>query len=430
MTYEQEQRAATSAWRWGNIGKAALAGASVAVLVACGGGGDTDLADPARELPLALTKTASTPTSTGGVVPNIVDPAGPGGNVECSALGYTYSSARSNYGSGGFDAAFPTGISVTVTSGTYVAWTSTFDIGAVIVKGGPAANVYEYSPPATSDSGLASPPNASGGFAGLSNLTFCWNGPIPGGDGELKVKKFYDANTNGVKDVGEVLINGWEVKIGNSYYYTTVMLSVPPGSYTVMESLPVEPNWYPTTPTSLTKEVDANSTTYFKFGNVCTGAGGGKTLGFWSNKNGQALVGADDLAALVALNLVDASGSAFNPTSYAAFRTWLLNASATNMAYMLSAQLAAMKLNVFNGLVSGTALIYAPGTGVANAAGFATVNAVIGAADAALGSDGYTPSGDANRTLQEALKNALDNANNNYSFVQSSPCAFSFPTRP
>jgi hypothetical protein len=100
------------------------------------------------------------------------------------------------------------------------------------------------------------------------------------------------------------------------------------------------------------------------------------------------------------------------------------------MAYMLSAQLAAMKLNVYNGLVSGPALIYAPGTGVANAAGFATVNAVIGAANTALGNDGYTPSGDTNRPLQEALKNALDNANNNYSFVQPSPCAFSFPTRP
>ena len=36
------------------------------------------------------------------------------------------------------------------------------------------------------------------------------------------------------------------------------------------------------------------------------------------------------------------------------------------MAYMLSVQLAAMELNVFNGNVSGSALISAPGTASAN----------------------------------------------------------------
>ena len=45
------------------------------------------------------------------------------------------------------------------------------------------------------------------------------------------------------------------------------------------------------------------------------------------------------------------------------------------MAYMLSAQLAAMRLNVLNGLVNASALIYAPGTNSANpATGFATVD--------------------------------------------------------
>ena len=96
------------------------------------------------------------------------------------------------------------------------------------------------------------------------------------------------------------------------------------------------------------------------------------------------------------------------------------------MAYMLSAQLAAMELNVFNGKVDGNALIYAPGTTSANALGFATVNAIMDEANAALLADGYTLAGDPNRTVQGALKNALDNANNNKNFVQTTPCAFSF----
>ena len=53
-------------------------------------------------------------------------------------------------------------IDVTVTAGTYVAWTSTNGVGAVIVKGSNDANVYVYNPQQTSDSGLASPINSSG----------------------------------------------------------------------------------------------------------------------------------------------------------------------------------------------------------------------------------------------------------------------------
>jgi hypothetical protein len=47
---------------------------------------------------------------------------------------------------------------------------------------------------------------------------------------------------------------------------------------------------------------------------------------------------------------------------------------------------------------------------------------LIAAADAALAADGLTLSGDPNREEQECLKDALDNANNNESFVQAEPC--------
>ena len=122
----------------------------------------------------AFANTPSAPTSANGVTPYIVETPGPGGNVTCEQLGYELSSARVNYEDGTFDTDFPAGISVT-TDGRYVAWSSTFGIGAVIVKGSNAANIYEYAPQAYGDSGLASPINASGNPAGLSNLTFCWN---------------------------------------------------------------------------------------------------------------------------------------------------------------------------------------------------------------------------------------------------------------
>jgi hypothetical protein len=41
--------------------------------------------------------------------------------------------------------------------------------------------------------------------------------------------------------------------------------------------------------------------------------------------------------------------------SYSLFRTWLLGANGTNMAYMLSAQLVALKLDVNFGFVDGNA---------------------------------------------------------------------------
>ena len=78
-------------------------------------------------------------------------------------------------------------------------------------------------------------------------------------------------------------------------------------------------------------------------------------------------------------NLFTISTSASFDTAVSSFDSWLAGASGTNMSYMLSAQLAGMKLNVsmamwnsFGG-VNPNSLIYAPGTNSANANGFATV---------------------------------------------------------
>ncbi|MBA2662766.1 MAG: hypothetical protein H0U74_10755 [Bradymonadaceae bacterium] len=58
----------------------------------------------------------------------------------------------------------------------YFDWKSSIDIEAVIVKGGPTANVYEYDPERTYDKGLHSPINPNNGKPyGLSHITFCYN---------------------------------------------------------------------------------------------------------------------------------------------------------------------------------------------------------------------------------------------------------------
>jgi hypothetical protein len=252
--------------------------------------------------------------------------------------------------------------------------------------------------------------------------------------GTLVVQKYYDANANGIQDGTEPLLIDWKVAISgciNQDVFTTYSAGVDPGVCVAQEYMPTQTNWIRTTPAgtdTISVTVPDGGTGTALFGNVCVGAGGGLTLGYWSNKNGQARITGqlDSLAALTTLNLVNADGTAFNPATYAQFRTWILNATATNMAYMLSAQLAAMRLNVYFGLVSSSALIYAPGTNSANALGFATVGAVMAEANTELGLHPTALSGDTYRSYQEALKNALDKANNNLNFVQGSACPFSF----
>ncbi len=123
--------------------------------------------------------------SSTGVAPELVVGANNGGNVTCdeAALtaglsGYAYSTGKQDYPFN--STSFGNGVSVS-TDGTYVSWSITPPAGycvanvAVIVKGGPNANVYYYNNGQSSDSGLASPVNASGNPAGLSNLTICYN---------------------------------------------------------------------------------------------------------------------------------------------------------------------------------------------------------------------------------------------------------------
>jgi 6-phosphogluconolactonase (cycloisomerase 2 family) len=241
----------------------------------------------------------------------------------------------------------------------------------------------------------------------------------------LDVVAFYDRNTNGQLDPGENMLPGWRVQFGSTSYSTPKSLKVNPGVYTVSQASPTQSNWLRTNGPSLQVAAAAGERTTARFGDVCIGGGGAEGTGFWTNKNGEALVGADDLAALVNLNLRKADGTNFDPTTYKALSDWL-KATSTNMATDLSAQLAVVKLNVLNGKVNGSALISAPGASSANAAGFASVDAVMNEANAELGLHGLTPAGSPFRAYQTVLRDILTKAGTNKTFVQSAPCAFSF----
>lgn len=280
--------------------------------------------------------------------------------------------------------------------------------------------------------------------------------PGPGGEGDtgnLQVFKYFDANANGVFDGTDSPLEGWlmlldpdpsggqdnpaATNVAGVVLWTDLEL----GDYIVTEGVPEQDNWFNSEPgpnptalrdefgdpvlvTQMASIVDAGDFPELSFGNYCLVPSGGHTLGFWSNRNGKATLEdggtlAPELALLSGFNLRNADGSDFDPASYASFRSWLLNATATNMAYMLSAQLAAMVLNLEAGFVDGGAF-YVPFGG--------TIDELVADADAALGADGLTLAGDPTRADQEELKDFLDELNNGAGVIPSDPaaCPFTF----
>jgi hypothetical protein len=309
--------------------------------------------------------------------------------------------------------------------------------------------------------------------ASADDLNF---GNIP--QGSVTGAKYYDANTNGVLGLSgigpytalEALLSNWRITqtvgqttstftTGSSTtdangYPANFSRTLDPGTYTFTE-VQATNSWIQTGNTASQTAVTGGATaslsnkTYtvlipndqpssvsgIYFGNVCLAGGGGLTMGFWSNNNGQAIMKANDnyasvLAFLDGLYLRNGTGANFDPTTYTQYRTWLLGASATNMAYMLAAQLSAMELNVRYGKVNGGSLVYAPGAQGADANGFVTINNLMWDANTELGLHGLSVASGPTRTYQEALKTALDKANNNLNFVQSGSSTCPTPAFP
>jgi len=289
---------------------------------------------------------------------------------------------------------------------------------------------------------------------------------VPPPTGDLEAFKYYDANVNGAYDPGiDTPLGNWPMTLDHANGPSdqsqltggsglAVWVELDPGVFTVTEGEPTQAGWFNsqpgiagnlaldgdsiTTPITQTTTVYANQTSRVDFGNFCVAGSGGLTLGFWSNKNGQVAINdpsspggpltmAPELSLLTSLNLRNASGGNADFTTYPPFKNWLLAANATNMAYMLSAQLAAMELNVEAGYVDGNALYLGYGSGI-------TINALMAAANTSLlpngVNGGYTVASGPVRTYQEGLKTALDRLNNGASVVPTSPCSYSFLTPP
>jgi hypothetical protein len=175
------------------------------------------------------------------------------------------------------------------------------------------------------------------------------------------------------------------------------------------------------------------------FGNACLGGNcAAKTLGWWKN-NGNSSITGSDLCALTALNLRDGKGNSFDPIPAAdcptptgaqvtagrkALATWLGNATATNMAFMLSAQLATMKLNTLHpnatcslagvSIYVGTPPTTVPAclSGLVTPKGFIALSALMSDANTELGLYPVTTSGKTDQVCQGFKETALDKANN------------------
>lgn len=230
---------------------------------------------------------------------------------------------------------------------------------------------------------------------------------------------FEDLDQNGARDLGEPGLAGLTVCLSWLDQLVCVQTG-PDGSYSfpglpagqfqiTLEGLPGA-SWVATTP--LGYAVDAcgcEPVAGYDFGaflesRVCQG----HTRGFWSNPNGKTLILQHGLLTrLGALSVRAANGSLFTTTNYNTYRSWLQGANATNMAYMLSAQVVAMDFNRAVGFVDGDCTIQHPQLGVL------TIDQLLSLAVSSLSAHGSTPPGHPQRAYQERLKNALDAANNN-----------------
>ena len=271
----------------------------------------------------------------------------------------------------------------------------------------------------------------------------------------IQVTKFYDFNGNGTKDSGENGLANWPfcltsltdpdfapISHTTGINGTTTFSNLGPGTYVITEGT-ADGTWTGTTNTSTITIDHCGQQGTAVFGNYCTVPSGGLTLGFWSNKNGNKIITSDGtttgtgknlLQGVVTLldscHLVNANGGmhTFSTTNgYADFRTWLLGATATNMAYMLSAQLAAMELNVNYGVapnkVDGNAF---------DLCSHGTINALMLDAISLLSTTtpngAYTIAGNPLRGAEQVDKDCIDALNNNGPVIPVTPCSETFST--
>ncbi len=293
----------------------------------------------------------------------------------------------------------------------------------------------------------------------------CWTGTVPPTDVEnlnfgnnirVSGKKFFDENTNGEND-SEPGIEGFRIQISwcqeatcttpapvlAATVYTDTngdwhaVLPPPPAVPTqsewwihVCEVLPPGYPWTQTAPSTQCYIVkvggagDPGPITRLDFGNYCR-VDFGKTLGFWSNRNGEkvmtGMVMAAVLGELSALNLRNADGSHFDPTKYSDFRSWILSATATNMANMLSAQMAATYLSAKAANALGV-MVWFNGDWVEVGTAIDDANDLL--SDVTCGTTCVVGSDSSLRAEMAAYKDLFDAINNNRAAMQGCPVVY------
>jgi hypothetical protein len=253
----------------------------------------------------------------------------------------------------------------------------------------------------------------------------------------LSYVTFYDANTNGVADRGELLIEGWLVTVTNETdgftdeAFSPWSATVTPGNYSVMELNPDQFNWRATTPSPVGIALAADQNATISIGHVCLGPGGGETTAYWTARAGAAAITPVQLQAVSERNLVNGDGSAFDPSTYQDLRTWMQRPSIDNIANLLSISLATMTLNVSTSKMDQFARVHAPSVATANPAGFITIADLMVAADTALADAelANAPVDDYRRGYLEAIHSPIERANNNLDVVQPTLCPLSFDER-
>lgn len=201
----------------------------------------------------------------------------------------------------------------------------------------------------------------------------------------ITVHKFVDINGDGIENGGDDGVAGIQITVSGAATASGVtdangnmtIANVGPGEVHISENLSQSAFTWINVSTSLDgirgpagdisfaglSAVDRSAA----FGNMVCNIGVAKTLGFWANNADktlqQIMVLNNDLDIAGITNTLYATAGYVNSsgvndfTSFKSFRSWILSANASDMRYMLSAQLAAAGLNLGSGGASAYSLV-------------------------------------------------------------------------
>lgn len=247
----------------------------------------------------------------------------------------------------------------------------------------------------------------------------------------LCVNVFYDANANGYPDEYSPL-EGVAVRLdADSVHHEGFTSAEGLACFTDLATMPYllttegPPSYKLTTYEEQYVYPYGPSTAYV--GMVCLGEAGAESKGFWTSRLGKRAFESTPynesiLYSMSYLNLRNPNGSLFTPGSYDQLAVWMKQASGRNMSNLLSAELAAFVLNIQTGKVDGSRMVYAPGFGYYANGNFVDGYSLMRQVGSYLSAYPVSKGGDNSRPMMEKLKDILENANGDRTFVQLEPC--------